>query len=92
MTQDEFNQKQAAGEVQVIEPQVSQNPPQPSAPNPVEEYLTVLEALRRPRASLTTAPTFIPQTLTDQIQFYDDGVNRRLYLYVNKVWRYVALT
>lgn len=57
-----------------------------------EELAPLLFALRTPRRHLTSAPDFVPQTFLEQIQLYDDGVDRRLYLYVNGTWRYVALT
>jgi len=58
----------------------------------IDEFLPLLGLLRRPRRHLTAAPTFTPKTFAEQIQFYDDGTNRRLYTYLNGVWRYVALT
>lgn len=58
----------------------------------LEDYVVFLEQLRRFRRHLTAAPTFNPKTLLEQVQFYDDGTNRRLYLYINGTWRYVALT
>lgn len=57
-----------------------------------EEFVAVLIALRKYRRHVTAAPTFKPKTFPEQIQLYDDGANRRLYLYVNGSWRYVALT
>lgn len=63
----------------------------PLAPD-ISTYLAVLEALQRPKRHLTTAPTFIPRNLTEQIQFYDSGGVRRLYVYLNGAWRYVTLT
>lgn len=41
---------------------------------------------------ITSAPTFTPRTFYEAIQFYDDATNRRIYLYINGSWRYVALT
>ena len=35
---------------------------------------------------LSAAPTFIPQTFQDQIQFVFDGTNYHLYLYFNNQW------
>lgn len=74
------------------------NPPPPvQQPQEVPDfslagYIAMLSAIRSPKGFLTTAPTFIPKTFLDQIQFYDDGANRRIYFYVNKVWRFSILT
>lgn len=40
----------------------------------------------------TTAPTYTPKKFIDQIYFYDDGVDRKLYLYINNTWRSTTLT
>lgn len=41
---------------------------------------------------VTVAPTYIPKNFFEQFCFFDDGTNRRIYLYINNTWRYVALT
>jgi hypothetical protein len=91
VTEAEFQAKAATDDVKMIQPAI---PPVsiPQPPNELAEFSLILQVLRKPRLHLTTAPTFVPQTFVDQIQLYDDGSARRLYLYVNKVWRYVALT
>jgi hypothetical protein len=91
MTEDQFNQARDNGQVNFNQPQPQQQLPEP-APDELEGFRAVLSVIRRPRRHLTTAPTFTPKSLIDQIQFYDDGTNRRMYFYVNKVWRYTALT
>lgn len=58
----------------------------------IAPYLSFLEAMRVTKKHIDTAPTFTPKNFFEQIQFYDDGVNRRIYVYVNGTWRYVALT
>lgn len=40
----------------------------------------------------TTAPTYIPRNFYESLVLKDDGTNRRLWVYINKVWRYVILT
>lgn len=55
-------------------------------------YVAFLEAMKTNKRHTEVAPTFTPKTFYEQVQFYDDGVNRRLYLYINGDWRYVALT
>lgn len=49
-------------------------------------FLAILNSLNRPRNYLSAAPTFIPQNLVDQIQFVDDGADKWIYVYINKVW------
>jgi hypothetical protein len=58
----------------------------------LEDFLPILRELLSPKQHLESAPTFVPQTLLESIQIYDDGVDRRIYFYVNGTWRYVALT
>jgi hypothetical protein len=57
-----------------------------------QTYEPLLSRMIRPKKHLTAVPTFVPQSAFDQWQLYDDGVNRRLYVYVNGTWRYTALT
>lgn len=64
---------------------------QQESPLKIEDYMNIIEALRKVKVFRTTVPTFIPKTFIDAIEFYDDGVARRVYFYVNKTWRYVAL-
>lgn len=87
MTEAEYQQ----ADIKHIEPPAEPEKPAPLAPD-LETYLAVLEAMKRPKRHLTAAPTFIPQNLAEQIQFYDDGTNRRVYFYINKTWRYATLT
>lgn len=55
-------------------------------------YISFLEAMRTTKAHIDVAPTFTPKNFYEQIQFYDDGATRRIYIYINGDWRYVALT
>ena len=54
-----------------------------------EDYVNDLVKLKQ---HITTVPTFIPKKFIDQIQFYDDGTDKILYLYINNTWRSIALT
>jgi hypothetical protein len=58
----------------------------------LEDFLPILVNLLMPRRHLTATPTFTPKSFVDSIQLFDDGTNRRIYLYINKSWRYAALT
>ena len=91
MTQEELQKSVAQDKVEFIKPDKNQSPEQPTLDS-MEEFIPLLISLRRFRKHVTTAPTFKPKTFADQVQLYDDGVNRRVYLYVNNSWRYVALT
>lgn len=82
--------------IEVVEPV---NDPTPQPPNTMEvfaqgisPYVKFLEAMRVTKKHRTTAPTFTPKNFYEQIQFYDTGGVRRLYLYINGSWRYVVLT
>lgn len=70
-----------------------ENPPKPIPELPeINRFIAILEMLRRPKYHLTTAPTFTPKTFLEQIQFYDDTTDRRIYFYVNGSWSYITLT
>lgn len=56
------------------------------------DFFSFLEYFRTAKRHLTTVPDFVPRTFWEQIQFLDDGVNRRIYVWVNGTWRYTALT
>ena len=62
-------------------------------PGSMEEYLPLLEVLRKIKPYRTTAPTATPRTLLDQFELYDDNTNFRLYIYLNKTrgWKYLNL-
>ncbi len=91
MTQDELNSALKNGQVASLAPQ---DLPVSAIPefDEMAKFYPLLELLRKPKSYLIAAPTFTPKTLLEQIQFYDDGIARRLYLYVNKTWRYTTLT
>lgn len=57
-----------------------------------ETFETFLELLRQIKRHRTTVPTHKPQSFIEQIEFYDDGTNFRVYFYIKNTWRYVALT
>ncbi len=80
------------GNVQIIPPPQQQTPVPQTPDSSLSQFIGLLTALRAPKQYVKTAPSLIPKTFLDQIQFYDDGVNRRLYLYINNTWRYVTLT
>ena len=93
MTEQELSQALQKGQAKQVKPEPPMQSiqiPQQSSPS-VDEFIIVLSALRMPKQHLTTAPTLTPKNFLDQIQFYDDGNNRRLYLYVNNTWRFVTL-
>ena len=48
--------------------------------------------LLRVKKAVTVAPTNVPRNFLEQIQFFDDGVDRKLYIYINGTWRVVAMT
>jgi hypothetical protein len=88
---DEVNEKIKNGEAQFIETQETQTSEIPKIDD-MARLIKIFEMLRRPKYKITTTPTDTPKTYLDQIRFYDDGTNRRLYLYINGTWRYATLT
>ena len=67
------------------------------APIPVKQsfdlnqFLPMLLQLQRTQDYLTAAPTFIPQTFQDQIQFVFTGSAYYLYIYFNNQWNNIPL-
>lgn len=102
-TRDEINKKIKDGTIEVIEEQKNdetallspadlQNTQDNNLGFKIEDYIAILQILRAPAKFLTSAPTYTPKSFVESIQFFDDGVDFRLYLYINGTWRYVALT
>uniref|UniRef100_A0A6M3XK95 Uncharacterized protein n=1 Tax=viral metagenome TaxID=1070528 RepID=A0A6M3XK95_9ZZZZ len=40
----------------------------------------------------SVVPTYKPKNFFEQFYFYNSGVTYRLYVYINNIWKYVALT
>jgi hypothetical protein len=95
MTHDEYKQQVSDGAVkQHPLEQLGIQADEDSRPAGYElgDFLPLLVQLLSPKQHLTSAPTFTPRDLLEQIQLFDDGVDRRLYLFVNGAWSYCALT
>jgi len=94
MNENAYNQALAKGSINVNEPIVAPQEDTPSVlePDPLSQFIAVLHLLKVTKKQTDAAPTLIPKNLIEQIQFYENGTTRRLYIYVNKTWRYVALT
>ena len=41
--------------------------------------------------SISTVPTYTPKSFLKQFVLYDDGVDQRLYVYLDGIWKYVTL-
>ncbi len=57
------------------------------ASDDLSAFLPILMSLRAPRLGLATAPTFVPKTFADSIQYGQDG---SLYVYMNTSWEQFA--
>ena len=91
MTEKEFEQLNKEGKIK--EEKTFKEPDLSKETKPtIEDFENILELLRQIKRHRTTAPTNIPRNFLEQIEFYDDGTNIRLYLYVNKGWHYASLT
>ena len=101
MNQANFNSKKQKGEIEevkkddntaevisLLSQKVGENKNQPD----ISTYLGILEALRTIKKPRSTAPTNIPRTYLDAIQFYVSGSTYRVYFYINKNWKYITLT
>lgn len=78
--------------------EVREEQQEPVVPTPpvnqfnAEEYIVVLKKLRAPIPHITAVPTDTPKNFIDSFRLYDSGGTRRLYVFINATWRYVALT
>lgn len=100
MKKEDFDKSLANGEVEIesdkpmLPPEILallQKAPEDSQ-DPLADYASIIEALRKVKTFRTSAPTNVPKSFIDAIEFYDSGGTRRVYFYINKNWRYVALT
>ena len=97
MTLGDLNTALKNGTAKMEEPQAPEISA-PSAPAPVpyekhsslDQFLPQLVALQSTQRYLTEAPTFIPQTFQDQIQFVFDGANYAVYFYFNNQWNNIG--
>ncbi len=93
MTQDEYAKAKAADKVEREEqPAVESVTVDHSNGYKFEDFLPALFPLLSPIRHVTTAPTFTPKNYLDSLQFFDDGADRRIYLYFNGTWSYCTLT
>lgn len=86
MNEATFNRLQQQGQVEAVSSSPVQSTESGIPPLTFDEYQAVLEAIRRPRIYLAAAPTFVPKTFADSIQYVDDGVNQTVYFYFNGQW------
>ena len=99
MAIEETKTKKQGEEIETVEIPEQESGLSPQGEKPLEDikkalspYVSFLEAMRTVKAHVDVAPTFTPKNFYEQIQFYDDGATRRIYIYINGDWRYVALT
>jgi len=52
------------------------------------EDIILMEILHRIKKHRTTAPTHVPKDFMGQIEFYDDGSEKRTYKWINGQWVY----
>jgi hypothetical protein len=96
MTESDYNAQLASGAIK-IEPAPEEAAPSESSTSSsssisVEQFIPLLMALQSTQRCLTAAPTNIPQTFQDQIQFVFAGSTYYLYLYFNNQWNSFAAT
>jgi hypothetical protein len=93
MTQDEYTKEKASGRLkQDAQPEAEARIVNHENGYKFEDFLPALFPLRAPIRHLTDAPTFVPKTYLDSFQLFDDGVDRRLYIYFNGAWSFSTLT
>lgn len=99
-TFDDIEKKKNAKQVDYVDPiadALAQQDQQPQGNTPdltafVQTYAILLQQLRVIKRPVSSAPSTTPRTFFEQIQYYENGSTRRLYIYISGTWRYVALT
>lgn len=89
MTEQEFNAAATAGKVTVEADAQSDDTTSTSSTlptTPIDQFIPLLTQLSGAQVCLTSAPTFVPQTFQEQIQFVFTGGDYYLYLYFNGGW------
>jgi len=87
MTEQEYTAAQASGAVQVESPDTDEETSASSTTSDsIAEFIPLLTQLQSVQLCVNAAPTYIPQTFQEQIQFVFDGSNYFLYLYFNNQW------
>lgn len=84
MTESEYSAAQSSGAIENVEPE--ETAPASSPTDSISQFIPLLTQLQSTQRCLTAAPTNIPQTFQDQIQFVFDGTHYFLYLYFNNQW------
>lgn len=95
MKKEDFDKGTKNGKIEVIVPKPfeAEKVPTTQPPSKTEqEFASILLALRTVRQPVSVVPTNVPKNFLQQIEIYESGATRRLYIYVNGTWRYVALT
>jgi len=94
MKKDDFKNLQKAGKVEYVDPTKDAPPPpqKPAANEAPFDFSALLEELKTVRRAVSATPTYTPKNFLEQFVLYESGATRRLYIYVNRSWRYVALT
>jgi hypothetical protein len=94
MTQDDLNKAIQDGSVTMEENTSDTQTPQTTAPahqSDLEEFRPILVDLQAIKRNLTAAPTTVPQTFEDQIQFAVINGQTYLYFYTNNQWNSIPV-
>ncbi len=92
MTEEELKNLEITKNVDYLKPEnLPTDTKSPVLEQNINDLINLLRTIKRNR---TAAPTITPRNFLEQIEFYDDGVNMRLYVWVNKTrgWRYTTLS
>jgi hypothetical protein len=94
MTEDAYNAALKSGSITVESetPESEETSTAPSQSVSIAQFIPLLMQLQSVQQCVATAPTNIPQTFQDQIQFVFDGTNYYLYLYFNNQWNVFAVS
>jgi hypothetical protein len=91
MTEPEFTSALSSGAITSEETTPTPETPQAVQPSySLEQFLPILLQLQSTQQYVTAAPTYIPQTFQEQIQFVYTGGTYYLYLYFNNQWTSIS--
>lgn len=95
MLQSELTERELAGQVKVLTPESPEAVVEGAKTTPEkldeEAFYPVLKKLRAVLGTVDAAPTHEPKSLAEQIVFYENAGDERVYFYLDGSWNYITL-
>lgn len=96
MTEAEFKKLVEEGKIEEVKKEIVERAKEEIDKNlavlgiTLEDFTPFLEILRRVKQHGSSVPTYTPKSFLEQFYLYENGTDRRLYVYINRTW--VALS